>query len=89
MKLNRQLKTDLERGVSKTFIVWERPVGQLQYVQVYNDGIANQQQQQLQVGMWFLAYAIISTPYDGRCYTLPCYRWIANRQMVALRDGVG
>jgi hypothetical protein len=68
MKVNRQTKTDLERGMRKTFSFLERPIGWLRYVQVYNEGVA-----QSDAASWFLAYVIVSTPYNGRCYTLPCY----------------
>jgi hypothetical protein len=84
MKLDRQSKSDLDRGIRKTFVFTERPIGLLRYVQVYNEGVAHSDK-----SSWFLAYAIVSTPYNGRCFTLPCYRWIVGRSVVTLRDGIG
>jgi hypothetical protein len=88
MQLNSNTKTDLERDKRKTFILQERPVGPLRYVQVYNEGgSSTNDSHHPDIAGWYLSYAVVSTPYNGRCYTLPCYRWITGRHVATLRDG--
>jgi len=82
MKLAKVQKTSLGRGDKTTFVVRDRPVGLLRYVQLYNDGKTTDSQ-------WFVAYIVLSTPYNNKCYTLPCYRWLKGRSLLSLRDGTG
>jgi len=82
MKLPKALKTSLSRNDKTTFVLRERPVGFLRYVQLYNDGKTPD-------AGWYVRYVVLSTPYNHKCYTLPCYRWIAGRSLLSLRDGTG
>ena len=85
MKLNRvsnSKTTDLSRNDKTTFVLREHPVGLLRYVQLYNEGKTSEYN-------WFISYIVLSTPYNNKCYTLPCYRWLFNRSVLSLRDGTG
>jgi len=82
MKLKKALKTDLTRDDRTTFVLRERPVGLLRYIQMYNAGKTAE-------ANWFLSYVVLSTPYNNKCYTLPCHRWLTNRSVLSLRDGTG
>jgi len=82
MKLNKVSNMDLSRNNKKTFVLRERPVGLLRYVQLYNEGKTPESN-------WFISYLVLSTPYNNKCYTLPCYRWLFNRTVLSLRDGTG
>jgi len=82
MKLNKRLKTDLSRNDKTTFVLRERPVGLVRYVQLYNAGKTS-------ADNWFVSYMVLSTPYNNKSYTLPCYRWLINRSVLSLRDGTG
>jgi len=82
MKLNKRLKTDLSRNDKTTFVLQERPVGLVRYVQLYNGGKTS-------ADNWFVSYMVLSTPYNNKSYTLPCYRWLINRSVLSLRDGTG
>ena len=85
MKLRRPVKSSLGRGDRTTFVLRERPVGVLRYVQLYNDG----GKPGAADADWFVSYIVLSTPYNNHCYTLPCYRWLAGRSLLSLRDGTG
>ena len=85
MKLRRSVKSSLGRGDRTTFVLRERPVGVLRYVQLYNDG----GKPGAAAADWFVSYIVLSTPYNNHCYTLPCYRWLAGRSLLSLRDGTG
>jgi len=82
MKLNKIATTDLSRNDKKTFVLRERPVGLLLYIQLYNEGKTVDTN-------WFISYIVLSTPYNNKCYTLPCHRWLINRSVMSLRDGTG
>ena len=82
MKLSKASKTDLSRDDRTTFVLREHPVGLLRYVQLYNDGKTADSN-------WFISHIVLSTPYNNKCYTLPCYRWLINRSVLSLRDGTG
>jgi len=82
MKLNRASATDLSRDDRTTFMLRERPVGLLRYVQLYNEGRTPE-------ANWFISHLVLSTPYNNKCYTLPCHRWLVNRSVLSLRDGTG
>lgn len=39
---------------------------------------------------WFCEYIVLAMPYNGRCYTLPCYQWFSGKKtVVSLKDGKG
>jgi hypothetical protein len=39
---------------------------------------------------WLLEYIILTTPYNNKCYTLPCYRWFTDdNTIMTLREGNG
>jgi len=82
MKLSKTSKTDLSRSDKKTFVLRERPIGLLRYVQLYNEGKTAENN-------WFVTHVVLSTPYNNKCYTLPCHRWLVNRSVLSLRDGAG
>ena len=82
MKLQKVQKTSLSRGDKTTFVVRDRPVGTVRYVQLYNDGKTADSH-------WFIANIVLSTPYNSKCYMLPCYRWLKGRSLLSLRDGTG
>jgi len=82
MKLPKSQKMSLNRNDKTTFVLRERPVGLLRYVQLYNDGKTAESN-------WFASYLVLSTPYNNKCYTLPCYRWLTSRSLLSLRDGTG
>ena len=82
MKLNKTTKSDMTRNDKTTFVLRERPVGLLRYVQLYNEGKVSDTN-------WFISYVVLSTPYNNKCYTLPCDRWLLNRTVMSLRDGAG
>ena len=87
LKLRRPVKSSLGRGDRTTFVLRERPVGVLRYVQLYNDG--GKPGAAAADADWFVSYIVLSTPYNNHCYTLPCYRWLAGRSLLSLRDGTG
>jgi len=82
MKLSKTSSADLSRNKKTTFVLKERPVGLLRYVQLYNEGKTAETN-------WFISYIVLSTPYNNKCYTLPCCRWLFNRSILSLRDGTG
>jgi len=83
MKLHKALKTSLTSPNDRTtFLLRQRPVGLVRYVQLYNAGKTT-------ADNWFVSHIVLSTPYNNKCYTLPCYRWLINSTILTLRDGTG
>ena len=77
------MKSDFAIGAKTTFSLFDKSVGEFMCAKLYKmaKGIKSD---------WFVDYIILTTPYNNKCYTLPCYRWLTDdNAIITLREGTG
>lgn len=80
-KLDRKTTKDFDVGAKSTFRILDKPVGPFVCAKIYKEkrGVKTD---------WYLDYIILTSPYNNKCYTLPCYRWFTDEtSIIPLRDG--
>ena len=82
-KLERKTAKDFDVGAKSTFRIIDKPVGPFICAKVYKE-------KRGQKTDWYLENIILTTAYNNKCYTLPCYRWFTDdTSIIPLRDGTG
>ena len=82
-KLEKKLKTAFATGAKTTFSILDKNVGEFMCAKIYKMAKGPKSD-------WFVEYIILTTPYNNKCYTLPCYRWFTDDSPILIfREGIG